>query len=142
MTTHGHSRRGAITKTYRAWRCMIQRCERPHNPSYPLYGGRGITICESWHKFDNFLADMGEAPPEKSLDRINNNAGYSKENCRWATPRQQSANTRRNKFFEFRGERLHLPDWSRRLGVNLQTLTSRVNRNGYEKTLAYYLDRL
>jgi len=73
---------------------MIERCEKPKNPYFKHYGGRGITVCERWHTFVNFLADMGEPPSELSLDRINNDGNYEKSNCRWATWTQQANNKR------------------------------------------------
>jgi hypothetical protein len=75
---------------------MITRCESPNRKRYSDYGGRGITVCDRWHDFANFLADMGEKPTSRhSIDRINNDGNYEPENCRWATPLEQSANSRR-----------------------------------------------
>jgi len=82
------------TPMYRAWAQMIQRCTNPDNRHFHNYGGRGITVCDEWKSFDRFKADMGERPPGLSLDRIDNNRGYSKENCRWATHSQQMRNRR------------------------------------------------
>lgn len=80
------------TPTYRAWNDMKKRCLNPTNKVYPRYGGRGITICERWLTFVNFLADMGERPDGLSLDRIDNNGNYEPGNCRWATWSQQMLN--------------------------------------------------
>jgi hypothetical protein len=74
---------------------MLQRCNNQNFHQYKDYGGRGITVCERWRKFENFLADMGEPPEGMSLDRINNDGNYEPGNCRWATKLEQRANARR-----------------------------------------------
>lgn len=92
-TTHGLSN----TNTYRIWQGMIYRCKNPNYKNYKYYGGRGITVCERWHKFENFFQDMGERPKGLSIDRINNNGNYEPGNCRWATVKEQTSNQRRPK---------------------------------------------
>lgn len=82
------------TPTYRSWTSMISRCGNPNNVSWAHYGGRGITICDAWRTFLGFLADMGERPEGKTLDRINNDGNYEPGNCRWATASEQSRNRR------------------------------------------------
>lgn len=88
--THGLSNSG----TYQTWEAMIQRCTNPRSTGWKDYGGRGITVCERWRKFENFLADMGERPCGMTLDRIKNDQCYCKDNCRWATRKQQLENQR------------------------------------------------
>lgn len=103
-TTHGHTSGGIWTPTYRSWASMIMRCFDPRQKSYADYGGRGITVCERWRSsFENFLADMGERPKGKTLDRFPNNDGnYEPGNCRWATPKQQTMNRRPYRSFPSR----------------------------------------
>jgi hypothetical protein len=89
-TTHGLSG----TRTYNSWCNMIRRCTHDNDPRYPEWGGRGITVCERWLDYPNFLADMGERPPGTTLDREDNDGNYEPGNCRWATPPEQMANRR------------------------------------------------
>jgi hypothetical protein len=92
---HGHSAGGG-SRTYHAWSSMLQRCSKPTRRDWPRYGGRGTTVCDRWHRFENFLADMGACPDGPSLDRIDNDGNYEPGNCRWATFEQQMSNRRSN----------------------------------------------
>lgn len=124
--THGQSK----TPLYRVWRGMIQRCEDAKHPSFPDYGGRGITICAKWrNSFEAFARDM--APGYRaglSIDRIDNSLGYFPGNCRWATPTQQNRNRRFNRLITFRGETRCLTEWAELIGVKPTTLSQRLNR--------------
>ena len=114
------------SKTYEVWLQMLARCTNPRNRAWSHYGGRGITVCERWRSFENFLADMGERPPGLSIDRVDNERGYEPGNCRWATRREQSANRRTSRFLTVRGERVCLAEWARRSGLAPSTIASRL----------------
>ena len=95
--SHGHCRRleGHASRTYQSWKAMCQRCLNPNDTNYHLYGGAGVTICDRWLKFENFLADMGERPPGTTLSRFGDVGNYCKANCAWHTPKQQRAEARK-----------------------------------------------
>lgn len=97
---HGHSVGGKLSRTYTTWAQMKQRCNNPNKPEYKYYGGRGITVCAEWNDFASFLRDMGERPAGTELERIDNDAGYCLENCRWATHEENSRNRRPVKLNE------------------------------------------
>jgi hypothetical protein len=127
-TTHGRSR----TPEYRAWSNFIDRCENPKNPSFARYGGRGISVSSEWRKsFDVFIADIGSRPSsDHSIDRIDNDLGYSKENCRWSTRDEQATNRGDNRVIEFNGRKQTLYQWAREYNINENTLRGRL-RNGW-----------
>lgn len=96
------------TREYKSWASMLQRCRNPKDPSFSLYGERGIRVCNEWLDFSNFLADMGERPEGTSLDRVDPNGDYTPENCRWATCSEQIANRRRYRPVSRRDEEILL----------------------------------
>lgn len=105
---------------------MHSRCFNPEHASYRDYGGRGITVCPEWASFDQFFADMGEPPEGLSLDRIDNNSGYTPHNCRWASAKEQQRNKRSNIYVEYAGERLTVQDWAKRLGTQYNVVARRI----------------
>jgi hypothetical protein len=103
---------------------MLWRCENKDAVEYKYYGGRGIFVCERWHSFVNFYADMGERPIETSLDRIDNNKGYFAENCRWASRAEQARNRSNNRLLSFHDEVKTLTDWAIEFGLTHRKLYS------------------
>lgn len=122
---HGHSRAGK-TKTYGTWAGMKARCNNQNHWSYARYGGRGISYAPEWNEFEAFLADMGEAPPGANLERKDNNAGYSKDNCVWVEHKTNCQNTRSSKRWHLNGQVFNsLRDAAKALGVSNTTIISR-----------------
>lgn len=139
---HGHAMRGSKTSTYEAWKSMRKRCgvSSKRTTSAGLvkvrksYADRGITVCDRWSdSFVNFLEDMGEKPLGLTLDRIDNNKGYSKDNCRWATYKTQSENRRVTKWVTIKGRRMTCSGWARYLGIRRAAISNRV-RAGYSRS--------
>lgn len=126
MKTHGHSTKSTASRTYTTWAMMKNRCKNKNAPNYPRYGGRGITYCERWEQFENFLEDMGDRPEGKTLDRIDTNSNYCPENCKWSSVKEQQRNTRTTKFFTYNGETKCLSEWSEILGIKKATLIYRI----------------
>lgn len=126
-TTHGHSRVNQKSPEYNSWQAMRKRCMNPNDPAYPRYGGRGIQICQRWNSFECFLFDMGPRPDGLQIERINNNLGYSPENCKWATPLEQSNNKRNNRNISWNGKTLSLSGWARETGLSREAIKSRIN---------------
>lgn len=121
--THGKSN----TAEYRSWGCMIHRCTNKNNDYYANYGGRGITVCSEWrHSFEQFYADMGEKPEGTSIDRIDNDKGYSKENCRWATWSEQNRNRRDNNNITYNGRTQCIAAWAEELNLKRRTICKRI----------------
>lgn len=114
LCSHGFSG----SPTYSSWSAMMNRCFRKDDVSYCYYGGRGITVCKRWQKFENFLKDMGIRPVGRSIGRMDNEKGYSKNNCKWSTVEEQSNNRRNSVFFSAAGRRLTVSQWSKLLGLS------------------------
>lgn len=96
---HGGYMDGREHPAHYTWRSMVARCTNPNHKAYNQYGGRGITVCERWMKYENFLKDMGVPPEKMSLDRIDNNRGYEPTNCKWATKSEQQKNKTTTKLY-------------------------------------------
>lgn len=136
MTQHSQAWREAVVKhgmsareEYGIWNHMRQRCHNPKNDRYASYGGRGIKVCDRWREsFENFYADMGPRPPGAQLDRVDNDKGYSPENCRWATRKEQQNNTRANRIVEFNGERRTIAEWASLRGLPYARVQTRLHR--------------
>lgn len=128
----------AVPPLYRLWKHMRSRCNNPNNPRYSDYGGRGITVCDRWRLFKNFVEDMGDRPSmQHTLERRDNDRGYFPNNCYWATKLEQANNKRNNNFVTFKNETMTLPRWADYLGIKCSTLTQRYYSYGWsiEKTL-------
>jgi len=122
--THGKSDSSA----YQSWQAMKNRCLNPNQPAYKNYGGRGIKICAAWFDFDAFYKDMGDRPKGTTLERKDNNLGYNKENCIWATVSEQSKNTRQVVKLTHNGMTMVMKDWARYLGIPYPTIQDRRRR--------------
>ena len=131
VETHGLRK----SSEYRSWQAMIGRATRPSNNQYGNYGGRGITICWQWrNSFEVFMEDMGPKPsPKHSIDRINNEIGYCKDNCRWATRVEQGSNKRNNRLVTFYNKTMTVAGWSRISQISQSTISERINRGWTEK---------
>ena len=117
------------SKVYHAWKAMIARCENEKHPEYPRYGGRGIFVCSEWHDFNLFLRDMGVPEKDQCLDKIDNNDGYHKSNCRWVSKFVSNQNTRRCKTCVVNGtEYISVREAARVTGVPYSTLIKRLNK--------------
>jgi len=128
---HGHSSTTLLSPTYHSWMGMKGRCRQGWREGAKNYIGRGITYDQRWEKFENFLADMGERPPEcDSIDRRDNDKGYSKENCRWATWTEQARNRRNSKTFTYEGRTLPIAEWAEECGISYVAAYKRIIRHG------------
>lgn len=128
-------------KINQAWRSMLYRCDNPHDKRYKDYGGRGIKVCPEWQEFSNFYRDMGSSCREGlSLDRIDNDGNYQPGNCRWATPQEQSRNTRTCTKLTYKGMTKGIIEWANGLGIKADTLHGRIKDYGWDVKLALSLE--
>jgi len=116
------------TPEYYVWANMLARCRNPNSQYWANYGGRGISICDEWlNSVECFINDMGMRPDKTySIDRIDNNKGYYKENCRWATKKEQCQNQRTNRNIEYNGDIKCVAEWARICGMSYQKLYYRL----------------
>jgi hypothetical protein len=138
---HGHaSHLSGRSPTFISWSSMVSRCTNSKQNSYALYGGAGITICERWHSFANFLSDMGERPAGLTLDRINPSGNYEPSNCRWADWFTQGGNRKNNVVISLEGQNLHLAEVGRRLGIEPANIRRQAKYN--KKDIQEIVDKL
>lgn len=135
LITHGRTTKEfrASSHEYWIWNSMLDRCFNKNNRGYNNYGGRGITVCERWLKFENFYSDMGTKPPGKSIERRDNNLGYFPDNCYWATRHEQAKNTRRNRMITVDGVTKCISEWARELGISHSAIILRIKYGWSEK---------
>lgn len=136
---HGHAQVGKATPEYRAWRGMINRCTNKNDAAFKNYGGRGIGISVRWHRsFEHFIADVGLRPtPHHSIDRIDNNGSYVKDNVRWATKKEQSRNRRRRPL-TIDGVTKLLCEWAEESGIPVRLIWQRIYVLGWLPAKAVY----
>lgn len=137
--THGLSK----SKESYAWQHMRARCYSKKNPQYKNYGARGITVCERWFSFENFLSDMGFAPSkDHSVERIDVNGNYEPGNCKWATWKEQQRNRTNNHLIEFNGETKTLAEWCELLDLNYQRTHARILKLGMAPDIAFFQEKM
>ena len=117
-----------MTANYTIWVRMRDRCSNPKNLRYGQYGGRGITVCERWQSFEDFLADMGECQAGYSIDRINPDGNYEPGNCRWASQKDQQNNRTNNHRLTMNGETRTIAEWCDLLGLSKSTVMDRLSK--------------
>ena len=122
--THGLSK----VPTYEVWYNMQHRCFNKNNHVYKNYGGRGITVCDRWLKFENFYEDMGDKPKGLTLDRNDNHGNYEPSNCSWVTRKEQSRNIRSNRMIKYGGREQCMAEWAEEIGISQNALGCRLKK--------------
>ena len=129
--SHGHNTHGmSYSYEYIAWQGMKARCGNPKNPKFPMYGARGITVCDQWlNSFESFFSSMGPRPSANhSVDRIDSNGNYEPDNCRWADKKLQAENRPGFvRFIEFNGQKKTITEWAKEIGIARRSLSDRIN---------------
>lgn len=140
---HGLSRH----PSYSVWTSMMHRCYSSRDIEYRNYGGRGIAVCDRWHRFENFYTDFGHHRPVTknrrgiSIERKDNNGNYEPSNVRWATPKEQGSNKRNNRYLEYNGRRMILSEWARELNMSQGNLTIALRKQPFAAIAIRYLAR-
>jgi hypothetical protein len=139
-TKHGHAKKGSYSKTYMIWESMRARCANANNKRYLRYGGRGISVCDRWNDFSLFLEDMGEAPKGLSIERIDNNLGYSPQNCKWASHADQCRNKTVNVFVVVDGIKICISDACRVFRVHFSSIHRKMKKESldYQEAFDYF----
>jgi hypothetical protein len=132
-----------MSPDYPIWNAIISRCENKKNQAYRNYGGRGIKICKRWRtSFSNFIADMGPRPSRKhSIERLNNNKGYYKANCIWATKKEQDRNRRNNVWVTYNGTRMIATDCASKIGVSSKLFLHHIKTKTIQEIIEFYKNR-
>ena len=130
-SSHGKTR----TRTYKSWSQMKQRCSNSSATGFENYGGRGISVCDRWVTFENFLSDMGERPEGRSLDRIDPNGNYEPSNCRWASPKEQHRNRTNNSKVTYDGKTATVAELAESAGITHAAMRWRLKRWAIERSI-------
>lgn len=138
---HGES----LNKTteYRTWKLIKYRCSNINDKKYSHYGGRGVTMCKEWmESFETFLKDMGRKPCHNySIERIDVNGNYDKNNCKWATNYEQNRNKRNNIWLQYNGKRMVLQDWAKEIGVSYSTIYEHYHKKTEQEIFDFYKNK-
>lgn len=129
ISSHGECAGGRSSSEYKIWQGLWDRCTKPSHKQFVDYGQRGIAVCDRWRKFETFIADMGRRPSvSHSIERNDNDAGYTPENCRWATKREQARNRRSSRRLAFRDEVRTMAEWAEVAGLPYKIVKDRMGR--------------